>query len=205
MPAWNDYQEYVATFLRAQPGVTAEMNVPVTGSHGTNDIDVVAKFWTLGQEVTLLIECKKWKTAVTQEKPQAFCRVVETMGADRGLLVAENGFQSGCYDIVKNTNVHLATLKELKASVKAALDIVPITDLRSGLRWLTTGITSTVRARVSSTIFDPASGRAQKTTIQLRLFCKRQKGFSKVRRSDSTQRPSSMLGSAVSSRTPKDF
>lgn len=98
------------------------------GVRTSNNIDVVAKFLALGSEVTWIVECKKWNTAVPQEKAQAFRTVVEDLGVDRGLLVAESGFQSGAHAAVKNSNVHLMTLSQLKKNVRAVLDVVRISD-----------------------------------------------------------------------------
>ena len=54
--------------------------------------------------------------------------VVKDVGADRGVLLSESGFQSGAARAAKNTNIELTSLKDLRARVqveKARADAPP--------------------------------------------------------------------------------
>lgn len=65
-----------------------------------------------------IIECKFWKRnrAIPKEKVETLLSIVSDVGADRGLLVAEHGFQSGAIASARQTNVTLVTFDELRAS-----------------------------------------------------------------------------------------
>ncbi|MFD3266073.1 restriction endonuclease [Phenylobacterium ferrooxidans] len=113
-PAWRLYQDDTAGFFSSL-GFSSETDVPVTGARGGNNIDVVVKGKAHGIDFLWVIECKHWKTNVTKEKAQALVTVVQNIGADRGYLLSETGFQSGALDVTRNTNVHLGSLAALRA------------------------------------------------------------------------------------------
>ena len=127
-PAWYEYQEKVKDFLNEQPQVTAETNVKVPGVRIFHDIDVVANFTALGAPITWFIECKLWKTKVPIEKVLTLRTIVDEAGADRGLLIAENGFQSGAVQAAENTNVELITFDDFKRRVLADAAISRLTE-----------------------------------------------------------------------------
>ena len=110
--AWSVYQESVADFFR-NVGFGAETNVTVTGTRTQSDIDVVVRGSNASIEFKWLIECKSWQSRVTKEKVFALRAIVSDIGADRGFIMAENGYQSGAYEAAKNTNITLSSLAEL--------------------------------------------------------------------------------------------
>lgn len=91
-------------------GLEAETDVTVKGVRTTHDIDVLVKSKHAGFEVTWIVECKLWNTKVTKLHVLALREIVSDIGADRGILLAENGFQSGAGEACALTNVHLTSL-----------------------------------------------------------------------------------------------
>jgi hypothetical protein len=67
-----------------------------------------------GFDVLWIVECKAWKRAVPKERVLALRSVVQDIGADRGLLMAESGYQSGALEAAANANVMLTSLADLK-------------------------------------------------------------------------------------------
>jgi restriction system protein len=67
------------------------------------------------------VECKHWKTRVSKLHVLALREIVSDVGADRGILLSEEGFQSGAIEAAMLTNVRLTSLAELRVS--AANDI----------------------------------------------------------------------------------
>ena len=106
---WKEYQEEAAGFFRSL-GLEAETDVTVQGVRTTHDIDVLVKSKHAGFEVTWIVECKLWNTKVTKLHVLALREIVSDTGADRGILLAENGFQSGAGEACALTNVHLTSL-----------------------------------------------------------------------------------------------
>lgn len=88
--------------------------MPVRGARATNAIDVVATYDHAGVKMTWLVECKLWATRVPKEKVWAFRSVLDDVGADRGVLLAEKGFQSGAIEAAQFSRMTLTSLAELR-------------------------------------------------------------------------------------------
>lgn len=115
MPAWSVYQEEVATFFRSL-GLDAATNVRIQGARTHHDIDVQVRSTILGITVQWLVECKLWKTPVTKLHIIAFRQIVTDIGADRGIILSESGFQSGSLEAAQLTNLHLCSFRNLQDS-----------------------------------------------------------------------------------------
>jgi restriction system protein len=120
MAEWSDYQEEVARFFRSI-GLQADTNVTLKGIRTSHDIDVVVRSNHVGFDLLWLVECKHWKTAVSKLHVLALREIVSDLGADRGILMAENGFQSGAQEAAQLTNVQLTSLAELTTTASDAL------------------------------------------------------------------------------------
>ncbi len=114
---WREYQEEVAAFFRGQ-GCHAEVEKKIQGVRSKHEIDVYVTFLRSGIECTWIVECKLWKSRVPKEKVMALKSIIDDVGADRGLLISEVGFQSGALDSVRDTNITLITsLKDFEKTV----------------------------------------------------------------------------------------
>ena len=120
MAAWSDYQEEVAEFFRGI-GLQADTNVTLQGVRTSHDIDVVVHSNHVGFNLLWLVECKHWKTAVSKLHVLALREIVSDLGADRGILMAESGFQSGAQEAAQLTNVQLTSLAALTLTASDAL------------------------------------------------------------------------------------
>lgn len=112
--AWKEYQEEAASFFRSL-GLDASTDVTVNGVRTTHDIDVLVKSHHVGFEITWLVECKRWKTRVSKLHVLALREIVADIGADRGILLSETGFQSGAIEAANLTNVQVTSLAEVSA------------------------------------------------------------------------------------------
>lgn len=114
---WREYQVEVAAFFRRQ-GCNAEVEKKVRGVRSKHEIDVYVQFHRSGIECTWVVECKLWKSKVPKEKVMALKSIVDDIGADRGIIVSEKGFQSGALDAVRDSNITLVTsLEEFEKTV----------------------------------------------------------------------------------------
>lgn len=118
---WQEYQEEVAEFFRSL-GVEASTNLTIQGVRTTHDIDVFVESHHAGFDVTWIVECKHWKNKVTKLHVLALREIVTDIGADRGILLAEAGFQSGAIEAATLTNVHVTSLADLRGSASAEIN-----------------------------------------------------------------------------------
>lgn len=115
---WQDYQKQAAAFFRSL-GLDAKTDVRLHGVRTCHDVDVVVRLNHVGFEVVWLVECKQWQTRVSKIHVMALREIVSDIGADRGVLLCEAGFQSGAIEAANLTNVRLTTLEDLKETASA--------------------------------------------------------------------------------------
>ena len=112
MTDWKIYQEKTAELFRSL-ACEADTEVLICGARGKHKVDILVRFSRFGLQIKWIVECKFWKTAVTKEKVLALRATVEDIGADRGVLMSETGFQSGAIRVSEHTNITLTSLDEL--------------------------------------------------------------------------------------------
>lgn len=117
MADWREYQERVADFFR-EVGMKAETDVAVAGVRTSHDIDVLVKSEYMGIEITWIVECKRWKRPVSKDKVLTLRSIIDDVGADRGFIMAENGFQSGALEAALLANVTLTSLHEMRERLR---------------------------------------------------------------------------------------
>jgi restriction system protein len=126
--SWQEYQEEVAAFFRSL-GLEAATNFSIQGVRTTHDIDVFVKSHHVGFDVVWLVECKHWKTRVSKLHVLALREIVADVGADRGILLSENGFQSGAVEAASLTNVHVNSLANLRETASAEIMALRLREL----------------------------------------------------------------------------
>lgn len=129
MTDWNDYQEETAEFFRSI-GLVARTNVTMNGVRTSHDVDVVVRSNHVGFDLLWLVECKHWKMPVSKLHVLALREIVSDVGADRGILLAEKGFQSGAQEAAQLTSVQLTSLAELKVSASHTLGMAELRIIR---------------------------------------------------------------------------
>lgn len=70
-------------------------NQKVAVDDGTYQIDVLAEYIVLGTKNTIIIECKKQSRSVEREIVAALDRKLQSIGAQKGILISTTGFQTG--------------------------------------------------------------------------------------------------------------
>jgi len=113
MSDWLAYQNEVAEFFR-RAGWTVEVEAQVQGVRTRHKIDVWALSRRLGVVIRWVIECKDWNSRVPKEKVLALRTIVDDVGADRGLILNEKGFQAGAIEAAHSANVTVTTLASLR-------------------------------------------------------------------------------------------
>lgn len=125
---WKDYQEDAAALFRSL-GLEAETDVSVQGVRTKHDVDVLVKSRYAGFDITWIVECKHWNSRVSKLHVLALREIVTDTGADRGILLAENGFQDGAREAAALTNVHATSLAEIAVTASRDIHAMQLRDL----------------------------------------------------------------------------
>jgi restriction system protein len=153
MRSWHDYQEEAATFFR-DLGLEATTDETISGARGTHKVDVAVRTKRIGIPQLWIVECKLWRRSVGKLHVLALGNIVQDVGADRGIMLSESGFQAGAIRQAEHSNVTLTDLSDLRESVGP--EDVSAIDL---LRFLIAAFKGELRANPSPS-FDPSKYRA---------------------------------------------
>lgn len=132
---WFNFQEKIAQHFRSL-GVKAETNQPIKGIRTDHDLDVFVTSQYLCTNIKWVIEAKYWKTKVPKEKVLALRTIVDDIGADKGFIISEVGFQSGALEAAKNTNIVLYTFEELVLNSTNAIQGLILESFSRRIRFL---------------------------------------------------------------------
>ena len=117
---WRDYQEQAAEFFRSL-GFVATVGAKIQGVRATHEVDVWVAYERYGLHHKWVVECKRWKSNIPKEKVLALQTLVQDVGADRGFLLSEVGFQPGAVRAARDTNVTLTSLGDLCTNAEAEI------------------------------------------------------------------------------------
>lgn len=110
---WTELQNYVGQMFE-ECGFETEISKVVELVRGKKEIDVYTQDTRSEYKPIILVECKFWNKAISQETIHSFRTVVSDFGANIGFIVSKNEFQKGSYEAAQKTNIKLVTLKELE-------------------------------------------------------------------------------------------
>ena len=124
--SWQEYQRAAARAFR-DLDCTAEVDKIITGARGTHKIDVFVTFQQFGNQCRWVVECKLWSKPVSKDVVQTLQSIVQNVGADRGIIFAEGGFQSGAHIAAQNTNILLhSSLEDFKHTAHVHTIRIPL-------------------------------------------------------------------------------
>lgn len=111
-PDWYKFQEKICDHFNSL-GAISETNITLQGVRTKHDIDILIKTKFLGQNITWIVEAKKWSKKVNKLHVLGLRTIINDIGADKGFIISEIGFQSGAIEAAKNSNISLTTFDEL--------------------------------------------------------------------------------------------
>jgi hypothetical protein len=117
----RQYEEQAATFFRSL-GLQADVEVDIGGARSRHRIDVSVSGRLHAFDVKWVVECKDWKRNVPKEKVLVLQSIVQDVGADRGFLLSEKGFQAGTIRCAQYTNITLTSLQDLRHATRDSID-----------------------------------------------------------------------------------
>lgn len=103
---WVDLQNEVNKIF-IECGFEAETPKIIETVRGKVEVDVYAIDSSLKPATVYICECKHWKSAVPQTIIHGFRTIVSDYGANWGLIISLNGYQSGSFEAIRNTNIKL--------------------------------------------------------------------------------------------------
>ena len=110
---WRELQDRVACILH-EAGVVTAVEKVIQTARGKVSIDVWAHDPSATPTQTYLVECKRWRSRVSQAVVHAFRTVVGDSGANWGAIIAATGFQKGARVAAEYTNVRLLSWTEFE-------------------------------------------------------------------------------------------
>jgi hypothetical protein len=128
MKAWKKYQEDAGSYFRSL-GLDASTDTTVIGVRTSHDIDVLVKSHHAGFDIMWVVECKHWKTPVSKLHVLALREIVADVGADRGILLSEAGFQSGAREAANLTNVQVTSISEMRETASSSIYAMRLREL----------------------------------------------------------------------------
>lgn len=128
MKEWKKYQEEAASYFRSL-GLDASTDVNIKGVRTSHDVDVLVRSHHVGFDITWIVECKHWKTAVSKLHVLALREIVADVGADRGILLSESGFQSGAVEAANLTNVQVTSISDMLKTAEESINAMRLREL----------------------------------------------------------------------------
>lgn len=117
---WVELQDKVA-YILGSCGYIVETPKKIQTARGEVEIDVFAQ----SSEELIICECKFWESNVPQNTVFAFRTIAEDIGANKGIIVAKKGFQSGAYISIilrsneLNTSMNYIKVRNFTSGTKA--------------------------------------------------------------------------------------
>ncbi|MFI6832800.1 restriction endonuclease [Kribbella sp. NPDC050241] len=134
-PKWKVYQHDVSKLL-ASLGFTTAVEETLEGARGKHEIDVTARTMVAGINQLWVIECKRRKEPVKKEHVLTFLGIVSDVGADRGLMFSESGFQAGAIRSTSSTNMTLTSIEDFRRNTAVEMDNLRIREFEHRLEEL---------------------------------------------------------------------
>lgn len=114
----TEFEEYCLEILKAFAEEENISNFIITHDEkikahdGKYQIDIYAEFTAMGAQFKVLCECKKYKYRVNREKVATLHQKLQSIGAQKGILISTSGFQSGAIEYAKMHGIALIKVSD---------------------------------------------------------------------------------------------
>jgi len=114
-PKWKTFERIVAAIHAVEAdGAKITWNDKING----RQFDVTIRFRKFNYDFLVVIECKDYTDPVPAEKVDALVTKSRDANADKAIMIAANGFQSGCITVAAKHNITLISLTTLQRSAE---------------------------------------------------------------------------------------
>lgn len=109
----TEFEEFCVSILHAYGerdnlhSFKIEHNRRVAAHDGIFQIDIMASFVALGVRMTIICECKQYKRPVERSKIVELQGKIQSIGANKGILLSTSGFQDGAIQYAKAHGISL--------------------------------------------------------------------------------------------------
>ena len=95
-------------------GLSAKVEVELPTPRGRVVVDVFATDENSVDNITYIVECKNWSSAIPKAVVHSFTTVMQETGANIGYIVSQHGLQSGADEYTRHTNITGLTYQALQ-------------------------------------------------------------------------------------------
>lgn len=124
-----EFEQFVAEVLAAgKPGLhgfRVELHEKIVGADGTYDFDATVRFRVLDVDFLVLVEAKFHTNPIKREFVQVLHSKMQSVGAQKALLISTAPFQRGAIDFAKAHGVALVTLTEGRFTIETRAATAP--------------------------------------------------------------------------------
>ncbi len=107
----KEFEIYVMNkFISSYPDAKIVNREDIKGTDGNYNIDITIRFNKLDVNFLVLVECKYHNHPIKRDYVQLLRDKMVSVGAQKGLLVASNSFQSGAINYAKTHRIALVRL-----------------------------------------------------------------------------------------------
>ena len=118
--SWQRFERLVASVHAAeQQGADVRWNDTIAG----RQFDVTVRFEAGVYKYLTVVECKDTRRKVEVKDVEAFVTKSRRAKANKAIMVARSGFQSGCFEEAEISGIELFTLKELDDLPDGVIDL----------------------------------------------------------------------------------
>lgn len=112
----EEFEKYSLELLSEQTkgleNLKIEHNRIIEAFDGSYQIDGYIEFTVMGIKYKTLVECKHYKSSITREKVQILHEKVQSIGAQKEILISTSNFQSGAIQYASIHGIALIQLTE---------------------------------------------------------------------------------------------
>lgn len=112
----EEFEKYSLELLSEQTrgleNLKIEHNRVIEAFDGNYQIDGYIEFTVMGIKYKTLVECKHYKSSITREKVQILYEKIQSIGAQKGILISTSNFQSGAIQYASAHGIALIQLTE---------------------------------------------------------------------------------------------
>lgn len=129
--SWREYERGTAALFE-EAGLCASVGASIDGVRARHRVDVlVSNQPRIGSHYHWIVECKDQIRPVTKAVVLTLRNVVDDVGAQRGFVVSEAGFQPGAAAADAKTNITLCDLTSLRMDLREARVLFQLSELEA--------------------------------------------------------------------------
>lgn len=109
----TEFEKYCLEILKAyaESEALTDFNIAhdekIKTTDGEYQIDIYAEFTALSVKFKVLVECKRYSRPIEREKIIILADKIQSLGANKGVLISTSGFQSGAVEYAKTHGIAL--------------------------------------------------------------------------------------------------